>query len=59
MVSVYSSAEAMMKKLELIGECRWDEGETVKVECIEVLDESTMQERLDNLRCNRAKANDD
>ena len=57
MVSVYDSAEAMMKKLELIGECQWDTGETVKIERVDVLDVATMNERLDRVRESRKPTN--
>ena len=48
-----------MKKLELTNLCRWDSGETVKIEYEEVLDESTMSERLENVRQSKSRCNHD
>jgi ribosomal protein L14E/L6E/L27E len=59
MIQVFDSFEAVMKKLELTNLCRWDSGETIKIEYEEVLDEATMSERLESVRKTKSRCNHD
>ena len=49
-VSVYLNMDAAMHKMEVVRLVSMDEGEEIKLECIEVVDEETALERLNNVR---------
>jgi len=49
-VSVYLNMDAAMHKMEVVRLIGMDEGEEIKLECIEVVDEETALERLNNVR---------
>jgi len=49
-VSVYLNMDAAMHKMEVVRLVGMDEGEEIKLECIEVVDEETALERLNNVR---------
>ena len=54
-VSVYQSMDAVMHKMEIIRLLGMDELEEVKIECVEVIDEETALQRLNNVRKNLKK----
>lgn len=54
MVQVFDSFEAVAKKLEMANILKWDTGESIKIECVDVLDAATMEERLNNVRSSRS-----
>ena len=49
-VSVYLNMDAVMHKMEILHLHGMDEGEEVNIECMEVVDEATALERLNNVR---------
>ena len=49
-VSVYLNMDAVMHKMEIVHLHGMDELEEIKIECIEVVDEETALERLNNVR---------
>lgn len=49
-VSVYMNIDAVMHKMEILRLHGMDEGEEVNIECMEVIDEATALERLNNVR---------
>jgi hypothetical protein len=49
-VSVYLNMDAAMHKMEVVRLIGMDEGEEIKLECIEVVDEEAALERLNNVR---------
>jgi len=57
-VSVYLNMDAAMHKMEIVRLIGMDEGEEIKLECIEVVDEETALERLNNVRKYKGKTND-
>ena len=50
MVSVYQNIDAVMHKMEILRLHGMDEGEEINIECMEVLDEETALQRLNNVR---------
>jgi len=50
--------DAAMHKMEIVRLIGMDEGEEIKLECIEVVDEETALERLNNVRKYKGKTND-
>ena len=57
-VSVYLNMDAAMHKMEVVRLIGMDEGEEIKLECIEVVDEETALERLNNVRKYKTQTND-
>ena len=49
-VSVYLNMDAVMQKMEILRLHGMDELEEIKIECVEVIDEDTALERLNNVR---------
>ena len=49
-VSVYMNIDAVMHKMEILRLHGMDEGEEINIECMEVVDEETALERLNNVR---------
>ena len=56
-VSVYQNIDAVMHKMEITRLHGMDELEEIKIECVEVINEDTALERLNNVR-KYAKKND-
>ena len=57
-VSVYLNMDAAMYKMEIVRLIGMDEGEEINLECMEVIDEETALERLNNVRKYKGKNND-
>ena len=57
-VSVYLNMDAVMHKMEILRLHGMDELEEIKIECIEVVDEETALERLNNVRKYKTQTND-
>ena len=57
-VSVYLNMDAAMHKMEIVRLIGMDEGEEINLECMEVIDEETALERLNNVRKYKGKTND-
>ena len=57
-VSVYLNMDAAMHKMEIVRLIGMDEGEEINLECMEVIDEETALERLNNVRKYKGKNND-
>ena len=57
-VSVFMNMDALMHKMEIIHLIGMDEGEEINIECMEVTDEETALERLNNVRKYKGKTND-
>ena len=49
-VSVYLNMDAVMHKMSILHLHGMDEGEEINIECMEVVDEATALERLNNVR---------
>ena len=49
-VSVYLNMDAVMHKMSILHLHGMDEGEEINIECMEVIDEATALERLNNVR---------
>ena len=49
-VSVYLNMDAVMHKMAILHLHGMDEGEEINIECMEVIDEATALERLNNVR---------
>ena len=49
-VSVYLNMDAVMNKMKIVHLHGMDELEEIKIECVEVIDEETALERLNNVR---------
>ena len=57
-VSVYQNIDAVMHKMEITRLHGMDELEEIKIECVEVINEDTALERLNNVRKYSKKNND-
>ena len=49
-VSVYLNMDAVMNKMKIVHLHGMDELEEIKIECVEVIDEETSLQRLNNVR---------
>jgi hypothetical protein len=49
-VSVYLNMDAVMHKMSILHHHDMNEGEEINIECMEVIDEATALERLNNVR---------
>ena len=58
-VSVYQNIDAVMHKMEILRLHGMDEGEEINIECMEVLDEETALQRLNNVRKYKQQTNKD
>lgn len=58
-VSVYLNMDAAMHKMEIVRLIGMDEGEEIKLECIEVVDEEEALKRLNNVRKYKQQPNND
>ena len=59
-VSVFMNMDALMHKMEIIRLIGMDEGEEINIECMEITDEETALERLNNVRkYKQVNTNDD
>ena len=57
-VSVYLNMDAVMNKMKIVHLHGMDELEEIKIECVEVIDEETSLQRLNNVRKYKEKNND-
>ena len=57
-VSVYLNMDAVMNKMKIVHLHGMDELEEIKIECVEVIDEETSLQRLENVRKYTTKNND-
>ena len=56
-VSVYLNMDAVMNKMKIVHLHGMDELEEIKIECVEVIDEETALQRLNNVRKYKEKNN--